>query len=166
MSGVGFDQEYMVQMFQQNADIASLAEWGYSRLSDKNLRDFAKKIYAERGNMNSVLATVYAPSGCGKLTATMDRAIALQAGLATVCGTTLDSAWVTTMIALMDQSLQAGILGQTRASTQVLRDSANNTVAVSRNEISAFKMWQNTTFLTHEQWERFCGMHPADPRCP
>ncbi len=28
MAGVGFDAEYMVQMFRQNADIAALAEWG------------------------------------------------------------------------------------------------------------------------------------------
>ncbi len=116
--------------------------------------------------MNSVLSTAHAPCGCGRLTATADRALTLEARIATVCGTTLDSAWVKTMIALMDQSLQGGILGQTRASTQALRDSANNTVAVCRNEISAFERWQSTTFLTHEQEERFCGMHPGDPRCP
>lgn len=161
-----FDQEYMRQMFQLNHDISEVAVWGTTRLNDPNLTDFAKKIYRERGDMNADLSTIYAPCGCGKLAANNEHARVLEARLASVCGITVENAWVITMKALLDQSKQAGILAEARATTQALRGTADNTVPVSDNEIGALARWQQTTFLTHQQEERFCGMHPSDPRCP
>ena len=136
-----FDPAYTKRVFEQNATIIAVAEFGMQRASNSNLRDISGDIRSRLMGANAKLAGVFAACGC--LTADNTRAQAIIAELCSQSGECFDVAYAKTLSALVKQSQCADELGGARAVNPVLRQQAQ---FMARNESNwAFRLDRWTT---------------------
>jgi hypothetical protein len=107
-------------MYEQNATIIAVTEYGRGRTTNDNLRDISGEIHDRLVGANAKIAAAFA--GCGCLTADLARA---QAIIADLCGEKcFDMAYAKTLSALVKQSQAADEIGGTKAVNPVLNQQA------------------------------------------
>jgi len=122
-----FDPAYARKLYEQNATIIAVTEFGGQRASNGNLRDISGEIRDRLMGANQKLAAFY--GGCGCLTADPSRAQAIIADLYKETGQCFDVAYAKTLSALVKQSQaadeQAGVKavnGQMKQQAQFMSD--------------------------------------------
>jgi hypothetical protein len=104
-----FDPAYIRKVYQQNATIIAVTEFGMARAYNGNLRDISGEIRNRLVGANQKLAMFY--QGCGCLTADPAEAQATIADLCNQSGPCFDVAYAKTLSALVKQSQAADELG-------------------------------------------------------
>lgn len=115
-----FDPAYMSKVYDQNATIIAVTNYGMQRAGDKNLRNISAEINERLVSANNKLETLYA--GCGCLTSDMTKANTIIADLNKECGTCFDVTYAKTLSALVKQ-LQAadGLVCARSANSQLVQ---------------------------------------------
>ena len=115
-----FDPAYAQRVYEQNATIVAVTEFGRGRTTNDNLRDISGEIHDRLVGANAKITAAYASCGC--LTADLTRA---QEIIAQLCNEQcFDAAYAKTLSALVKQSQAADGLAGTRAVNTTLQQQA------------------------------------------
>jgi len=139
--GPGFDQSFMKSMYQQHANVAALATIGIEQASDKNLRNLSGKIRYEQTKDNQKLAMNYKDLGFGAIPVDFSKAQVSVNSLAGFTPADFDVGYARTMIALLQQTVNASSLGSERLANPDLRNQSDIVSSAATNEIIALQRW-------------------------
>jgi len=119
-----FDPNYARSMYQQNATIISVAQYGQKRASDKNLRNISGEIAGYLTSANSKMQGWYGTATCGVLGVDCGTAQAIINQLAAVPDNCFDAVYAKTLSQLISQSNSAETIAATDATSKQMRDQA------------------------------------------
>ncbi len=125
LMGIGcpdFDPAYIKRVFQQNATIIAVTEYGMQQAANRNLQNISYEINGRLVSANQKLISAYA--GCGCLTADKSQADAIIAELCGITGNCFDVTYAKTLSALLRQSKDADDLAITKAGDLRLQQQA------------------------------------------
>lgn len=142
--GMDFDWAYMLTMYQQNSDIASLATLGSRRACNPAIVYLSVKIARERADMNEDLrqwSSIFANR-------TMPCVTPACFAQLECCGCPeFDCTYVAMMTGLLVQSELAADMAIDRTTIPQLRMQARVIEVTNRNEADAFQRWRQTGSL-------------------
>ena len=143
--GTEFDKAYVLDMYQQNADVAALAAYGVQHVTSGDLRSLSGKIVNERNDVTSKLAGWYTQLACGPIPCVnSDRVDTIIASLSGCCGCEFDRKYAAAMVQLMAQTMDADNLGLQRLTRPEIKNQAQLQVRTNYNEINAFNRFLQT----------------------
>lgn len=142
LMGIGcpdFDPAYIQRVFQQNATIIAVTEFGMQRATNGNLRDISREINGQLVSANQKMMPAYA--GCGCLTADQTQAQAIISQLCGSSGECFDVTYAKTLSALLQQSKAADDLAITKAGDLRLQQQAQFMSAKENGWVFRLDRW-------------------------
>lgn len=160
----GFDAAFVRAMYQQHANIISLATLAIQQSTDASLRDLSGKIRYERTKMNEKLVKHGRNLGICDLDVTCDPCLTGQ--LNTLVGQDFNIKYAVLMIGMLQQSMDAAKIGMERASIADLRNTEKIEYRASQNEVMALQNWLARQGVSCQVEAAPCPAPAAGPVCP
>lgn len=131
----------MEKTYQHNVAEIALATEGIQRGVDRNIRDISGEIRTKRTSENLKLQKWYEQMGCGNIPVDYARAQCIVDSLDASMGKCFDVGYAQTMIAMLQQDVQANELGMQKATIPAIRNHARVSTKHACNEAFRLQRW-------------------------